>query len=140
MPGSPPTAFSQLVELERTGALADICRRIGIRLLVVFGSVVDPERAAGARDLDVAVLLDDQAEADLVTVTNLLVDLVHIDEVDVLDLGRAGPVAQEQALVGTAPLYEDEPGLYAAMRDRAMVRRMDTEWLRRLDLELMASS
>jgi hypothetical protein len=41
---------------------------------------------------------------------------------------------------GTLPLHEARPGLLADLRDRATLRRLDTEWLRRLDLELMASS
>jgi hypothetical protein len=45
---------------------------------------------------------------------------------------------RECALVGAVALYEAEAGDYARARMAAMLERMDTEWLRRLDLELMA--
>lgn len=138
---SPPSeALDRLRQLARSGELAEFCRGQGIDLLVAFGSAIDPVRAGDARDLELAVLLDPSSRADVLTVTNVLLDLLPCDTVDVLDLGRAGVVAQEQALVGTVPLYEREPGTLAAVRDRAMVLRMDTDWLRRLDLDLMASS
>ncbi|MDP9466742.1 MAG: hypothetical protein M3P31_05835 [Actinomycetota bacterium] len=52
-------------------------------------------------------------------------------------LERAGPVARERALVQCVPLYESEPTAYAAAQVAAMGERMDTEWLRALDLETM---
>jgi hypothetical protein len=36
------------------------------------------------------------------------------------------------------PLFEAEPGLFATRQMAALTERMDTAWLRRLDLELMA--
>jgi hypothetical protein len=137
---TPGQAADRLRELASTGELASWCRDVGVVLLVAFGSAIDPDRAATARDLDVAVLLDPDGQSDLLAVVNALVDLLHCDRVDVLDLARAGVVAQEQALVGTLPLFEQVPGTLAAVRDRAIVRRMDTDWLRRLDLELMAEA
>ena len=45
---------------------------------------------------------------------------------------------RERALVGPVVLDESEPGAWAAASTAAMLERMDTEWLRRLDLELLA--
>lgn len=140
MPVSPHEAFERLEELTATGELARLCSEQGIDALVIFGSVVDPNRAASARDLDVAVVLDRSTGADALRVVNVLADALRCDAVDVLDLGRADPVALEQALVGTAWLHERAPGMVASLRDRATMQRMDTDWLRALDLELMASS
>jgi len=47
-------------------------------------------------------------------------------------------VLRERALVGSVVLDESEPGAWAAASTAAMVERMDTEWLRRLDLDLLA--
>lgn len=136
---TPAAALERLRGLARSDALGTFCAEHGITLLAVFGSVVEVQRREGARDLDVAVLLDPTTSADVLTATNALVDLLGVDRVDVLDLARAGPVAQEQALVGTIPLYERDSGTLTTIRDRAMVLRMDTDWLRRLDLDLMES-
>lgn len=57
---------------------------------------------------------------------------------DVLVLDRAGPVARERALVGCVPLYEDRPGAYATAQMAAMTERMDTDWLRALQLDWLA--
>lgn len=140
MATTPQQALSRLRELAASGELARWCRRLGIDLLVAFGSATDPHRAEHARDLDLAMLIAPEADTAVVDVVNAVVDLVHCDRVDALDLSRAGVVAQEQALVGTLPLYEREPGTLAAIRDRAIVQRMDTDWLRRLDVDVMASS
>ena len=53
-------------------------------------------------------------------------------------LNRAGPVARERALVGGIPLYEGVSGAFATAQMAAVLERMDTDHLRRLDLELMA--
>jgi len=57
-----------------------------------------------------------------------------------IDLDRAGPVARQQALVPCDPLYEYRPGEFARQQMRASGQRLGTEWMRRLDLELMAGS
>ena len=66
-------------------------------------------------------------------------DVTKVGSVDVMDLGRASIVAKDQALSLGEPLYEAADGLYANQQIAAALRRMDTDWLRRLDLELMAS-
>jgi len=120
-----------------SGALAALCRQHAIRLLVVFGSVLDPSRAP--RDLDVAVAFEPGATPDLLRLIEDLAALTSVESVDLLDLARAGPVARERALVATLPLYESEPGVFANSQMAAMTERMETDWLRRLDLELMGS-
>lgn len=103
---------------------------------MVFGSAIDEGRLREPEDLDVATRLTEGT--DLVDVVNGLLDLVRCDDLDVMDLGRAGVVARAAALGVCEPLYEDEPGLFANRQMAAVAERMDTAWLRRLDLELMA--
>jgi hypothetical protein len=67
---------------------------------------------------------------DLMNLTGTDVDFVH--------LNRGGPVIRERALVGSIPLYESQPGALASAQIAAVLERMDTDWMRRLDLELMA--
>lgn len=102
----------------------------------VFGST-----AAGAddpRDLDVAVGFVPGAPADVLGLLEDLVALTGIEAIDLLVLEHAGPVAKERALVGAVPLYQNEPCAYANAQMAAMLERMETAWLRRLDLEAMA--
>ncbi|MGH2760282.1 MAG: hypothetical protein ACRDKJ_12065 [Actinomycetota bacterium] len=71
----------------------------------------------------------------------LLDDLVVVagsDQIDLMDLGSAGPVARERAFVGCVALYERERGVFARMQMATILERLDTAWLRALDLELMA--
>lgn len=136
---TPAQALDRLRRMAGCGDLARLCDQYGVALLVAFGSAVRIDRAEAARDLDVAVSWTQDSRRDLFGLVGALVGAVGFDAIDVMEVDRAGPVAVEQALVGTVPLYEADAGLLAALRDRAIMRRMDTEWLRRLDLELMAS-
>ena len=133
---TPLEALDRLRSAAASTELERVCQRLGIRLLVVFGSAIDEERLREPEDLDVAVLLTEST--DLVDVVNGLLDLVRCDALDVMDLGRAGVVARASALGVCEPLYEAEPGLFANRQMAALAERMDTAWLRRLDLELMA--
>ena len=118
-----------------SGELDVLCRRHRVRVLTVFGSAArgDP----GARDLDIGVLLEPGATVDYL---GLIRDLDRITEadIDVVLLDAGGPVIRERALVGSVVLDESEPGAWASAATAAMLERIDTEWLRRLDLELLA--
>ncbi|RJK96403.1 hypothetical protein [Vallicoccus soli] len=76
----------------------------------------------GAGRLDVLALLNDLAV------------LTGSDDVDLMVLDAALPVARERALVGAVALYEDEPGRYDRLRAHAVVERLETAWLRELEL------
>lgn len=67
---------------------------------------------------------------DLIELTGANVDLVH--------LNSGGPLIRERALVGAIALYESEAGAWSRAATVATVQRMDTDWLRRLSLELLA--
>lgn len=75
---------------------------------------------------------------DVLAVLDELAGLTGSDDVDLLVLDDAGPVARERALVGSIALFESRPGAYAEAQMAAICERMDTDWLRRLDLELLA--
>lgn len=134
---TPAEALRTLRTAVEDGRLDDFVERHGLRLLVVFGSAERGEPTA--RDLDIAVSARPGERFDLLDLINALLDLTGSDDVDLLDLDRAGPVARQHALFGE-PLYESEPGLYAREQIRASMERLDTEWFRRLSLQLMAES
>jgi predicted nucleotidyltransferase len=104
-------------------------------VLTVFGSAARGE--PGARDLDIGVLLEPGATVDYL---GLIRDLDRITEadIDVVLLDAGGPVIRERALVGSVVLDESAPGDWASAATAATLERIDTEWLRRLDLELLA--
>lgn len=133
---TPAEAFRRLREAVEDGRLAAIVHRRELTLVTVFGSVVDDP--ANARDIDIAVAPRRGTSLDILAVINDFLWLTGSDDVDLLDLGRAGPVAREQALIYAELLHESEPGEYARAQVAASMERMDTEWLRHLGLRLMA--
>jgi predicted nucleotidyltransferase len=132
---TPVEGLARLRTSAESGELDVLCRRHRVRVLTVFGSAArgDP----GARDLDIGVLLEPGATVDYL---GLIRDLDRITEadIDVVLLDAGGPVIRERALVGSVVLDESEPGAWASAATAAMLERIDTEWLRRLDLELLA--
>lgn len=133
----PRAALQRLRDAAGDGRLDALCERQAVRLLTVFGSAVRPDGAP--RDLDVAVGAEPGRAFDLLALVGELTDLTGSDALDVLVLDRAGPVARERALVGCVALYESGPGVYANAQIAAVGERMDTEWLRALDLATMRS-
>lgn len=132
---TPAEGLARLQASAGSGELDRLCRRHRIRVLTVFGSAARGE--ADARDLDVGVLVEPGAELDLI---GLIDDLGRLSEtdIDIVHLNHGGPVIRERALVGSVVLAESEPGAWASASTAAMLERMDTAWLRRLDLELLA--
>jgi hypothetical protein len=106
-----------------------------VGLLVAFGSAVRPGTVP--RDLDLAVRFASDAP-DVLGFLDEVGTLAGTSQIDLMNLGAAGPVARERALVGGAPLFEESTGAFARAQLAAIMERMDTAWLRRLDLELMA--
>lgn len=134
--GSGPAAgLARLAELAADGRLDELCERHGIAVLTVFGSV-----ARGARepnDLDIAVLHRPGARVDYLALIGELQAAAGTD-IDLAVLDLSGPVLRERALVGAIPLYEHRPAEWQRAATAAALVRMDTAWMRRLDLDLLA--
>lgn len=133
----PRAALARLRRATETGELDRLCERYNVRLLSAFGSTVGD--APEPRDLDIAVAFDRRKRPDVLGFLDELMELCGTDAVDLMVLDHADPVARERGLVRVIPLYEAERGAYAEMQMAAMLDRMDTAWLRRLDLEAMRS-
>jgi hypothetical protein len=69
-----------------------------------------------------------------------LVGLAGSSRVDVAFLDDADVVLVEEALATGEIWFEDHAGEAAGRHLRASLTRMDTDWLRRLDLALMAEA
>jgi predicted nucleotidyltransferase len=131
----PREALDRLAAAAASGELQTVCERYAVDLLVAFGSAV---RSGGSpRDLDLAVR-PTLAGIDFLGLLDALATIAGTDRIDLMSLASAGPVARERALVGGLLLFESAPGALARAQIAAMMERMDTDWLRRLDLDLMA--
>ncbi|QGK68768.1 hypothetical protein GIY23_03680 [Allosaccharopolyspora coralli] len=136
---TPYVALDRLRSSVETGAVAELGTRHGLDLLMVHGSVLDPEPLRAAADLDVAFRHRVDASRDVVGLVDELMELTGFDRIDPLDLRSAGVVAQARALgPDSLVLYEATPGTFATAQMAAITIEMDTRHLRRLDLELMA--
>ena len=80
------------------------------------------------------------AEFDVIAAITDLVELSGTEAVDLAHLDRGGPVIREPALVGSVALYESEPGALAEAQVVAIAERIETDPMRRLNLQLLASS
>lgn len=67
-----------------------------------------------------------------------LMELVGADEVDLLVLDQASPTARCHGLVEAVPVYEDLAGRFAHTQLAAALVFYETEWLRLVDLEMLA--
>lgn len=132
---TPAAGLVRLRAAATSGALAALCEQHGVRVLSVFGSAARGEVAA--RDLDIGVFTESGGPLDLVELVTDLVTLTGVDAVDLAHLNRAGPVLRERALVGSVALFESAPGQFAAAQTAAIGERIETDGLRRLDLELL---
>jgi len=133
---TPAEGLVRLRAAAGSGELDALCARHGIRILTVFGSAAS--NVPTARDLDIAVMIERGRALDAVALINDLVDLTGVDEVDLAHLNRGGPLIRERALVGCVALFESVEGAYASAQTAAIGQRIETDAMRRLDLELLA--
>jgi len=89
------------------------------------------------RDPDLGARFAD-SDPDILGFLDSLGRLADTSVIDLLNLASACSIAKERALVGSVLLFEHVPGTLARAQIAAMMERMDTDWLRRLDLELTA--
>ncbi len=136
MSASPKTALLGLSAAADSGRLAQVCRHYGVSLMVAFGSALDEH--AEPRDLDLAVRFESDP-ADVLGLLDALAGLGAGDEVDLMVLNHAGPVARERALVGGQVLFQARPGEFANTQIAAIMERLDTEWLRSLQLDVLVA-
>lgn len=138
MAPDPRATFDRLRAMADAGELDELCEEHGLDLLVVHGSVIDPE--ADPADLDVAVWPRAADDFDLLEFIDDLGDAIGDHDVDVMDLSRAGVAARGLALERCEPLYERVDGLFARRQMRALLELLDTTWMRDLSLRTLASS
>jgi len=128
--------LNSLEQAAASGVLAALCRRHGLALMVVFGSALDPQKEPA--DLDLAVRFS-TSDRDQLALLEDLYRLTGSEDIDLMILNDAAPVARERALVGGRPLHQSVAGEFANAQIAAIMERLDTDHFRRLQLELMTS-
>jgi predicted nucleotidyltransferase len=125
----------RLVAAAGSGALDEVCRRHGVRILTVFGSTGrgEPDPA----DLDVAVAFEPGARPDVLSLASDLY-VVAGREVDLGVVDGASPLFRDRALMHAEPIWESHPGAWINAAVEAHMTALDTAWLRRLELERLA--
>jgi predicted nucleotidyltransferase len=133
---TPDEGLERLQAAAESGELRALCQRHHVTLFAVFGSVGRGE--PDPQDLDIGILTEHAADFDLFGFVTEAIEMVGLEQVDVAHLNAAGPLLRERALIGSIILYESEPGTWARASTAAVMERMDTDWMRRLNLELLA--
>lgn len=129
-------AVDRLYESVDSGALDAVCLRNRVALLVLFGSAARGDRAA--RDVDVAVRFEAGADHDVLSLISDLHDISGTEAIDLMTLNEAGPLVRERAMANGRLLYQGHNGGFAREQISAIMERLDTDHLRRLELELMS--
>jgi uncharacterized protein len=99
----------------------------GLQLVLLFGSQISGQTHAKS-DIDLGFLYD--GPVDIIHLINRVTPLLHTDQVDVVDLRRAGPLLCFSAAHGGKVLYEQPPGRFNAFYSLSFRRYMDTGKLR----------
>jgi len=104
------------------------------QLVILHGSRLTGLEGPEA-DLDLAVLFK-QYPSDLGKVISDLNSALD-EDVDLMILNHAEPIARAAAVQRGEPVYEDSPGRYANYHSYVTRQYMDTEKLRRIRRELL---
>lgn len=113
-------------------AAREIGEAVGARLVVLFGSAARGEPSPV--DLDLGILPGEPGRPlDAIDLTNRLIRSLHVNDVDVADLGRADPLLCMLAARDGIPLYEASPGTFHAFVSLAARRYADTRKFRVLE-------
>ena len=128
-----PSAAELLARIKADPGLEEFCARLGVELLVLFGSALnDPE---GADDVDLAYLAaKDVSQLD---VADAFLERFG-DGVDLMDLRLANPIARWEALGPGRILAEQTPGTFAKQQMAAYGEWNDTREFRELALQVMS--
>jgi predicted nucleotidyltransferase len=114
----------------------ELCRRLAplsadksLRFIALFGSHAKGKGRAKS-DIDVGFLFDFDAPPDLIELTNSVNRLLQMDNVDVVDLGKASPLLRYAAAQNGTLLYEREPGSFTRFFSLSYRMYVDTRKLR----------
>lgn len=130
MPADKPCNGAHTLPPYDPDRLAVACRRLGVRMLVVFGSrVTGRPLPTPESDLDLAVL---GGQPDLPACLDELGKVFPRHELDIVHLGRADPLLRQEIMRSARLLYGD-PDLFCEYKAYAYRDYIDSADLRRLE-------
>jgi hypothetical protein len=107
--------------------LAPLFKEGALQLVFLFGSQSSGQ-VHSESNIDLGFLYDEPV--DLLDLTNKVIQLLHKDRVDVVDLRRANPLLCYSAVRQGKLLYERCPGLFNSFFSLSFRRYIDTKKLR----------
>jgi predicted nucleotidyltransferase len=131
-PSTPVSVRPVSDELLRRAA-AQLAGEHDLELVVLFGSAARGERRV--EDLDIAVL--SRQPADTIALTNRLIELLHVQQVDLVDLRRADALLLALVARDGIPLYEADPSAFARHASLAARRFADTKKFREVEHQML---
>jgi len=107
--------------------VSTLFERPDIQLVVLFGSY-----ASGAvhrrSDIDLGVLADKLI--DTIEETADLIRMLHVNDIDLVDLRRVNPLLAREIIRRAIVLYERDPGIFSQFVSLTIRRYVDTHKLR----------
>lgn len=147
-------AIAALWRARDSGALAALCARHSIDVMVLFGSAVplldglDGDTASlphtyRSNDIDIAVRSITRRGSPLQRVNRLdllqdMYEMIGWERIDLLVLEAGNPVVNQRALTRGRLLFEAELGLFVRAQMAAATTYMDTAHFRDLNLAVLA--
>jgi predicted nucleotidyltransferase len=120
-----------IVKAKKILSIEEIKRRLmplfkdeGLQFILIFGSVVSG-KIHKQSDIDLAFLYD--KSIDILMLTNKIINLLHTDNVDIIDLKYASPILKFSAAKNGKLLYERRPGLFSEFYSLAFRMYIDTK-------------
>lgn len=98
-----------------------------LRLVLLFGSSVSG-KIHKRSDIDLAFLFE--GPVDIIKLTNRVINLLHTDNIDVVDLRYASPLLKYSAVKYGRVIYESSPGEFNEFYSLALKIYVDTKKLR----------
>lgn len=126
---SPPS-----LSVDTEAALRDIAASLGLRLLVVFGSLA-AGRGNAASDLDIGVLTDGLPAT---AVERSVFERALHPRPDVVDLARCSALLALMVARTARVIYEAAPGVFASFASLALRRHEDARRFRDADRAVIA--
>ena len=99
----------------------------GLQLALLFGSAASGKMHKQS-DIDLAFLFN--TPANVLSLTNKIIQLLHTDHIDVIDLRRASPLLKFSIMKHGMLIYEREPGIFNEFYSLAFRMYVDTKKLR----------
>ena len=117
-------------------AAADVAAQHGLALVVLFGSAARGGKTPPG-DIDIAVktIAAGPPLADALAIVNTLIQRLHIQPIDLVDLRRGDPLLLMQVAQDGIALYEETPTTFAEFVSLAARRYADTAKFRRAEQE-----